>query len=209
MLKHRHLIVFAFVILVFAAIYMASKAGPHPGVLALIVLVYFIATYVLREGYTNPNSILLPTGGGLNDNSKLSRYGNLPISEIDMSTQEMPSGFGSATGVIDNSDVIEQAITRGVSLFNPDGSGFSPLQADSATVGPGMNNPLSGKQNIDEMMARKAQHTSSLNKRALDGAVRSTKNKYWINFQEELDENEKREWWTSEAQDMETDWTPY
>lgn len=245
LIKKSHLIIFAFVILIFTAFYMASKAGPHPEALAMIIIVYFFVIYVLKketpeyltpESY--PGSVALPSGPkygrstgsestyrfGNTDLLKLSKYGNMDFSEIDMATQEMPElagitnpGSGVASNSrIDNSDVIESAITRGVSLYNPDGSSFSPLQADSAGLGirasganPLVSNPLSGKQNIDEMIARKAQHTSSINKRALDGAVRATKDLYWINYQEELDENEKRVWWSSEAQDMETDWTPY
>lgn len=150
-----------------------------------------------------------------------SKYGNVSLSEdIDMA-QQMDSDAFNATAfknsgfnkssTIDNNDVIEEAITRGVSLFNPSENSFTPINGNAVDLvqASKFDIPLSGKQNVDELLARKQQQRANLNKMAIDGAVQSTKNIYEKYFSEELDENEHRVWWSSEAQDLETDWNPY
>lgn len=219
----RNLMIFAFIILVFLAVYFINTESTTSTTILYALLIAIVIGYLftgnLREKFSNKT--VAEGYPSLNtDEYSLSKYDNIAKSTIDLSTQEIsgvdfqadPETGNPDSNKIDNSDVIESAITRGVSLFNPTGSGFSPLKAASVQT-PDLfdkyNIPLSGQQNMDEMLARKSQHTGSLGKRSIDGAVRATRDLFNTNFQEELDENEKRVWWSSEAQDMETNWNPY
>jgi hypothetical protein len=60
--------------------------------------------------------------------------------------------------------------------------------------------------NIDDKLSRGQMHRSLMNKRAIDGTVRATRNQFDKYFVNELDENEKREWWNHQADDVETDY---
>lgn len=122
-------------------------------------------------------------------------------------------------GTFDNSDLIQEYIQKGNTIFQP-GTAQGVTTTSSAyhsnftLAQPGMymeySVPLNGRAyNADEALARKQQHRSSMNKRAIDGAVRSTKNIYKKFFTDELKENENREWWSAEAQEFETDYRPY
>lgn len=200
----KSIILFVFIILIFIALYIL-KYNENISQIAIIISVIsaiFIGyLFNVQEFFT------------ANDNYEISKYNNISTSEdIDMTKQEeapMPRLFLDNT--IDNSDVIEMAITKGTTLFQPNGTGFSPLKgiADIPKHFNDYDIPLSGQQNVDEMLSRKQQQRAATNKRALDGAVRATKELYNKYFQEELDENEKRVWYSSEAQDIETDWNPY
>jgi hypothetical protein len=120
---------------------------------------------------------------------------------------------------LDNSDMIQDYIQKGSSIFQPGTAQgvttTSSAQHSNFTLAqPGMymeySVPINGRgYNADEALARKQQHRSSMNKRAIDGAVRSTRNIYQKYFTDELNENEEREWWTAEAQPIETDFRPY
>ena len=137
-----------------------------------------------------------------------SKYDNISLSDdADMTMQEVPVNFGNNT--YDNLDVIESSITRGTSLFPSEQVGFSTLEGDPDMLNRYQNIALSGQQNIDELLARKQAQRSTMQKRSLDGAVQATKNLYSKYFTEELNENENREWWSSEASEIETDFTPY
>ena len=59
---------------------------------------------------------------------------------------------------------------------------------------------------MDDKLARKQQHRADINKRAIDGRVRATKNLYEKYFANELAENEARDWWDGEASDNENDY---
>jgi hypothetical protein len=59
---------------------------------------------------------------------------------------------------------------------------------------------------IDDKLTRGQQHRAEMNKRAIDGAVRATRDQFSKYFANELPENESREWWDGQADDMETDY---
>lgn len=199
------LLAFIFIILIFIALFFSDK----PGIVVIIliasaILVGYMFNY--QELFTSPQ-----------DDYEISKYGNISTSEdIDMTRQEMPMNLNipyasPESDKIDNSDVIEMAITRGTTLFQPNGQGFSPLNGivPTPSIFAKYDIPLSGQQNADEMLARKQQQRAATSKRSLDGAVRATRDLFCKYFQEELDENEHRVWYSSEAQDVETDWEPY
>jgi len=62
---------------------------------------------------------------------------------------------------------------------------------------------------IDDKLARKQHHRADMNKKAIDGAVRTTKANFERFFANELAENESRDWWDAEAKDLETDYKYY
>lgn len=142
------------------------------------------------------------------------QHQNITFSDIDLTTQDQYN-FGGHRGKIDNADVIELALDGGTNLFQIGRKpNYSPL---SGSIGmndvtrfpkhlPKYQIPLSGQQNVDEMLARKQQQRGYQNKQSIDGFVRSTKNCYTKYFNEELNENVHRVWWSEEAQDIETTW---
>ena len=226
----KKFILFIFIILIF--IIYIFKQGDSSSIILISILSALLLGYLFKsekfsEFFTPTNNVFSEklddseTRSNINtDDFEINKYGNISTSEdIDMTKQELSKmDFGlfdksnnKGPNNIDNSDVIEMAITRGTTLFQPNGGGFSPLKGivDVPNKFSEYDIPLSGKQNVDEMMSRKQQQRASMNKRALDGSVRATRDLYCKYFQEELDENEHRVWYSSEAQDMETDWTPY
>lgn len=148
----------------------------------------------------------------LNTDYMLSKYQNINLSDLDLTTQEVYPNYNNFKKNIDNGDVIEAALTGGTSMFQVGKKlNYSPLAGsigtNNVTRFPKLQSPylvLSGQQNVDEMLARKQQQRSLQNKQSLDGSFRSTKNCYKKYFNEELNENEHRVWWSHEAQDMET-----
>lgn len=174
--------------------------------LAIFIILLLIVFYNKKENLiTN-----IDTSYGIEH----SKYNNITEDDINLASQE-PQNYGTPiiehNENIDNSDNIETAITRGTSLFFPNSIGFTPtaIMPDMPSHWKDYNIPLSGQQDLDERLATKQQQRSNLNKIAIDGSVRSTKNIYEKYFNEELQENEDRVWWSSESQPIETDWTPY
>jgi len=143
------------------------------------------------------------------DNYNLSKYGNISISQdVDMTKQEVDLPEGE--NALDNTDVVDQVITRGTSLMHSKPDSFSPtVNHNTFEMKKKYNIGLTGKQDADEMLARKQSQRGALNRDAMTGFARHTANKYYNSFEDELDENEHRVWWSSESQDLETDWTPY
>lgn len=146
------------------------------------------------------------------DYTSASKYGNISMSDIDLTNQQYPQFQPKSKKYkIDNLDSIETVLTRGTSLFQ---IGNKPNYSPTFGTSPVPNSsfprskyqfPLSGQQNVDELLARKQQQRSDLNQLSTDGRVRSTKTCYQKYFNEELNENEHRVWWSSESQDLETD----
>lgn len=90
---------------------------------------------------------------------------------------------------IDNSDIVSYEISRGSSLYIPE------------TVVPESND-------LDFALTKRHQFSQELSKTAIDGRVRHTKNTYQNVYELELEENESRDWWSSEAADTENSfWT--
>lgn len=148
---------------------------------------------------------------------------------IDMAPREIPPEVDTIdqriTDIIypndtmDNSDIVQGYLQKGSSIFQP-GTAQGVTTTSSANhsnftlAQPGMYNqysvPLNPRgYNADEALARKQQHRGNMNKRAIDGMVRSTRNVFQKYFTDELRENENREWWSAEAQPIETDFRPY
>lgn len=127
------------------------------------------------------------------------------------------TGMGAGSNVIDNSAAVEEAISRGNTVFQPSAQGVSTTSSamlsnfNLAEPGPipDFSIPLNNRAtSVDESLARKMQHRGAMNKKAIDGAVRTTKNKFQQLFRNELDENEGQNWWSAQAQDIETDFLP-
>jgi hypothetical protein len=64
-------------------------------------------------------------------------------------------------------------------------------------------------QDADGRAARLAMHGGAKAKKSIDGAVRATTNRFARVFQNELDDNEKRCWYSSEAADDDMDFITY
>jgi hypothetical protein len=187
------LILFALIILIFLCV------TDNLNTTTLIIMIGAILLYALfykKEKLINEQLVSEP--------EQLSKYDNLELGEVDMTKQEVE--LDGENDSMDNADVIEQVITRGTTLlpaFSPTNNHYNwELQKK-------YNIPLSGKQNMDEMLARKQSQRAALNRDALTGKSRHTANTYQESFREELNENEERVWYSSEAQPLETDWTSY
>ena len=99
-------------------------------------------------------------------------------------------GVGPVLGpqwAVDNSDIVNDTLdySRGVYAFDPITKREFAFNAESFSV--------------DDGMARRQEWTSSINKRAIDGTSRSTRNIYDKHFIAELADNEEREWWGGEV----------
>lgn len=126
--------------------------------------------------------------------------------------------------MFDNSDVVETVI-RGSSEYEPresESTNFYRLEdlvykpkinmAAKSFLGPEgpvyaeYHQPINGRAiSADDKLTRRQQHISLMNKRAIDGAVRATKNQFSKYFQNELNEASAREWWDDEEEDAELD----
>src|SRR6185437_13424313 len=191
----KYLIVFIFIIIIIIALFFKDivEIITLLSIISVLFVGYLLTERLekfipdnnaIKQDIFEENSINFNT-----NDSEISKYGNIYTSEdIDMTRQEIPKGEYGLIGrnnQIDNADVVEEAITRGVSLFHPDGSGFSPLKgiANIPHHFDKYDIPLSGQQDIDEMLSRKQQQRASTNKRALDGSVRATRELYNKYFQ--------------------------
>ena len=158
------------------------------------------------------------------DDDSFSEYKNISLSrDIDtMEQRRIDLDLTNPNQPIDNSDIVESASFKFSSNFQPNNSqgitSTSSAYHSGLTLGEREPNAASLKYTVplndaaydlDESLARGQQHRSSINKRAIDGAVRSTKNVFQKVFTNELNENAEREWWSSESTDFETDYHPY
>jgi hypothetical protein len=159
------------------------------------------------------------------DDNRFSEWGNISmdrdINTMEQRTIDLDIKANPAAG-LDNSDLVEDAINKHSSNFQPDrAQGFSSTNsAYLSNMTLGEPDPYTQKlsytvplndaaYNLDESLSRGQQYRASINKRAIDGAVRNTSRKFRKVFANELDENEKRVWYSAEAQDMESDFRPY
>lgn len=157
------------------------------------------------------------------DNNRYSEYGNISMArDIDSLAQRPIDLDLPQDGPIDNSDTVEDAIEKHSSNFQPDRAhGFSSTNsAYLSNMTLGEPNPTTASlsyrvplndaaYDLDESLSRGQQYRASINKRAIDGAVRHTRNSFKRVFSNELNENEKRVWYSAEAEDLETDFRPY
>lgn len=138
--------------------------------------------------------------------------------------KETPTDYRPSSAT--NKDMILPLVdkhARSDSMFRPYGQAVTPYTAaqDSYFVTAGANRyaeePTAGiasQRNVlpggeghdaDYMIARMNVHAGAKSKKAIDGAVRATANRFRRVFQNELDYNEKRVWWSSEADDDDMD----
>lgn len=191
----------------------------------LILIILLIWYWAGQEGFyqlrTADNNILTVDGEDPNiaDDYDISPYGNISVAnDIDMMEQRRPNlVYPNGVDKIDNSDVVDQFVSRGSSYFQPNMQGVTPVTYAGTSAfnmheqGPLSEyyTPLEGRMSIDEMAARKQQHRAAINKKAIDGAVRSTRDIYERFFNSELEENEGNVWWSAEAAPIETDFRNY
>jgi hypothetical protein len=181
-------------------------------------------TEYMEEPRKITNSVVSDDGHLLidTDDVSLSQYGNIGTSS-DVDTLFQRHTDLDMTNVapddLDNSDFVQDSMQKGSSIFQPNtAQGVTASQAayhsNFKLAQPGLYMEYSVPINprgytADEALARKQQHRADINKKAIDGAVRSTRNIYERFFQNELNENENTEWWSAEAAEFETDFRPY
>jgi hypothetical protein len=226
---YHYLLIFVFILIVFVAS-QALQLDAHPveGIIILSLAGAIFFGLLLASGGTE--HFYLPAGASpstdvardddLNineDDFEHSKYGNIRESEdIDSMDQRLYDLSFSNDGKLDNADIVEETLMRGNAVFQPNQAGVSTTsnaQLSKFNLGePGVmseyNLPQTNSVGADEMLARKQQHRASINKKAIDGHIRSTKNIYQKYFANELDENEHRVWWSDEASEITTDFDP-
>jgi hypothetical protein len=231
--NHTLVIVFLIIVLIFVGI-IGGGAQTVNIIIALIIAAagfYFLGIGVpsapsehMEEPKEITTEVATPDGQMLIDTADgdLSPYGNITVSG-DVDTLFQRKTTLDMTDVkpddLDNSDMVQSAMQRGSSIFQPNtAQGTTASQAgyhsNFKLAQPGMYMEYSVPINprgytADEALARLQQHRSEINKKAIDGAVRNTRNVFEKYFVNELKENEDREWWSAEAQPMETDFRPY
>jgi hypothetical protein len=220
------------VLVVILLIYVAVCFGrDYPMSMCGLVAVcgYFLLRPILgTEHLTQPYNTGVDTrmgGENVDDDQYMGEGENIRLSEVDTALQR-PTGLNLSKGLtptptnseIDTSDVLAEMEQRGNTVFYPNGQGPSATTSASLSgfvmhePGPGSEYsiPMSNKTNVDESLARKQMHRGAMNKKARDGQIRSTRAIFEKYFRDELNENEGRVWYSSEAKGTEVDWrAPY
>lgn len=236
----RAVLMLAFIILIYiAAVFGMDYPLTVSAVVAACGLVFFGCLFGtstqehLTENVGSEVSTSTVDGSDvsqLDDDRYYGKYQNVDMLDLDSMLQRPynidlgknpgpgdGTGMGAGSHIIDNSAAVEEAISRGNTVFQPSMQGVSTTSSamlsnfNLAEPGPipDFAIPLNNRAtSVDENLARKMQHRGAMNKKAIDGAVRATRNLYEKYFRNELDENERKEWWTAQAQDMETDFMP-
>jgi len=192
-----------------------------------LVLVYYSNTYEPAE-----NLVDRPLAGKLRD-----VYGNVVNSTNDLQVEDQrypnelrpvgeKSDYRFENDEIDNGDVVNQFVTGGANshvsgeitssnfynvhdLAYPKKAGEKIGYAKPDLVY-GSHLPLNNDAiSIDDKLTRGQIHRSEMNKRAIDGQVRATRDKFSKYFTDELGEAEASEWWNNQAEDEETDYKYY
>ncbi len=220
-------IVIALVLLALVSSYNGSDSITVGSIAAVIAVIGY--TQLNKEHLETIREVdnnAVQTDGVLNynyDNNRFSEHGNITMArDIDSMEQRIIDINLDNEGPIDNADTVESALEKGSSNFQPDRAhGFSSTSsAYLSNYTLGEPNPNTSKldyhvplndaaYDLDESLSRGQQYRASINKRAIDGAVRHTRNSFKRVFSNELNENEKRVWYSAEAEDLETDFRPY
>ena len=212
-----HIILFLFIIVVFTVV----SAGSQCAINIISNSILIIAGALLLKYLFNSSEHLetknIYKENPIDDNYDLSKYGNISMSDdIDSWKQRNHDMSIPESDTIDMSDIVESVIQRGTSDYQPANS------EGVTTTSSAYHNHLKlgepGNQlaeymvpanesgyNLDQALARKQQHIGSINKRAIDGMVRNTKNVFARTLQNELNENAEREWWSAESTMFESD----
>jgi hypothetical protein len=170
------------------------------------------------------------------DDTEFSPHGNMSLSwDADTLQQRKPvnlniGGRGDKKSkqnqAIDNSDLVDDLVRKGDTHHQP------LIELGVTTTENAYMNPytMHGKSNqyrdpdgipkytiplndrgisFDEAMAIKQNHRSMINRKAIEGAVRTGAGHFERFYRDELDENEKRVWWSAEAEDLEVAFRAY
>jgi len=191
---------------------------------AFLVLVYYSNTYEPAEHLVDR-----PLAGKLRDvyGNVIDRSNDLQVEDQRYPNELQPVGQKSdyqfGHDEIDNADVVNQFVTGGANshvsgeitsanfynvhdLAYPKKAGEKIGYAKPDLVY-GSHLPLNNDAiSIDDKLTRGQIHRSEMNKRAIDGQVRATRDKFSKYFTDELGEAEASEWWNNQAEDEETDY---
>lgn len=148
---------------------------------------------------------------------EFSKYGNIKETDIDsMLGKNLMEDNGYDN--VDNQDEIDKYLESGFSTFQPEYSEGISTTNNALDENFYLGEPETKKYttaynpksyDFNEAFVRKQQQTSSINKQATDGSIRSTKAIFDKYFRNELDYQESKDWWSAEAQDFETNFSPY
>jgi hypothetical protein len=231
---NNNMLFYLLVLLILTAV-LCKVLGTTPEISALIGLILAGVYWVYGKNSMEHLETIQPITDNMiqsdgipnynSDDTSFSEYDNISFQrDIDsMGQRNIDLELSPVdTTEFDNTDIVESAIAKHSSNFQPDRAhGFSSSNSaylSNMTLGepdPNGNNlrytvPLNDfAYDLDESLSRGQQYRASINKRAIDGAVRSTKNIFQRFFNNEMDENEKRVWYSAEAQDLETDFRSY
>jgi hypothetical protein len=233
-----HTLLLAILFIILICVVLGGKRHAEKTKIIMILVGAVLASYFTKfpaglwknqqESMEEPrkitNSVVSDDGQLLidTDENAISQYGNIGISN-DVDTLFQRNTDLDMTDVapddLDNSDYVQESIQKGSSIFQPNtAQGVTASQgayhSNFKLAQPGLYMEYSVPINprgytADEALARKQQHRSDINKKAIDGAVRSTRNIFNKFFQNELHENETNEWWSAEAEEFEADFRPY
>ena len=170
-------------------------------------------------------------GGHLNMNDQdhaLSKQGNISWEYDAGPVTETTRDIAMDNPELDNTDVVRTYTEGGASrtyvpqeaaskdffsvrdLTYPKHPGFVTGTGPSDVLYSEYQVPLSDRAiNIDDKMARKQHHRAEMNKKAIDGAVRTGRNYFERFFANELAESGTYPWWEGDATDKESDFKYY
>ena len=177
-------------------------------ILLIVLIIYLILTLPTEQTVAIISSLVLiflytESKTKKKDNMRSNpqsrnKYGNIQTARDINPIKQIPYR-GQMYGPVDNSDLVNAEFDEEEMVYYGNNMGESRYR-----------NNISGRgYGVDEQLVRMQQNISDKNKRAIDGAVRSTKNKFSIYFEDELAQNEQREWWSNENKDFEMMDRPY
>lgn len=184
--------------------------------IAVAIIIVLLLVFWSRSGATKSAAEHMHSPWGNVGSADIDKLG----AQHDIGATMDPTQFGDpndpATQSLDNSDGIAQLIAgQGPDVFLPNGRGTTATsyggRGGFAESEPSYNTPWMLPQtgtNADEMLARKQQHISSANKRATDGMIRHTAASFKKYFANEMAENERKDWWSAEADPVDSDYAP-
>lgn len=210
-----------FVIIIYA-IYSVYQKDPYVTLGLSVVGVVFVA---LAFSYRTANLVDGPPQTELRpiDTNVQSIDKDVSSKNFDMPLSQVDRDIAFTESSADNADVVSQFLTGGSEVYEPQEAKSANYYSVHDLAFPhhakidgkadlllGSLVPLNDDAiNMDDKLARGQTHRSEMNKRAIDGAVRATRNQFDKYFANELPENESREWWSHQADDNETDYKYY
>lgn len=229
MTNQEFVFVVLFIIFVYVAFKFYGQSNLVSGLLLVCGAAMFVLGYKIYSGKTKEQFVLaphpptlvrpdnIPDSGDLSESIELSKYGNINSDEVDyMGQTDVKNLTFNHSTEIDNGDIFEEVFS-GDTMYSPaeaysrdfynikDREWYTKFfqKPQNIVVPSDYSIPLNeGGTNADAGLARRQMFRGEINKKAIDGMVRSTRNLNERLYTHELAENYAREWVSDQGDDV-------